>query len=109
MPRKPKPPPAILKVEGLSDGRAGLVDDFTGEPISEPDAGPRESAVDVQAAGHRQAIADKRAMLQQIGLIPSEPKLVPPNIPGKRAIGRIKLKDGTEMAILAPKNPIRRI
>lgn len=39
MPRKPNAPPAILKIESLSTGLdPTLVDDFTQEPLAQPNA-----------------------------------------------------------------------
>lgn len=47
MVRKVNPPPAILKIEGLSTGiDPRLMDDFTHEPLAQPYAKPPKDIVD---------------------------------------------------------------
>lgn len=71
MPRKPSLPPPVLKIERLSDGvDPTLRDDFTQEPIKQPNAGPRLSGLEI-ADGHKHRdVANKALMLQVLGIMP---------------------------------------
>lgn len=97
MPRKVKPGPAILRVEGISDGvDRRLVDDFTGEMIPQPDARPPkiQSAQAVRDQYNRERLAEKRALLERVmpermGRVRPRAKMVAPHISGKRVIGRL--------------------
>lgn len=92
MPRKPNPPPAIFRIEGMSDGiDRRLVDDFSGELLPQP----IRPVVDPQIAidARKRLVRDnQRALLEATGIIktdaPRTPKaqLVAPHIHGKRAI-----------------------
>ena len=66
MPR-PRKLITISRIEGLSDGRdKRLVDDFTGEVLVDPQAGPRASAFDTLDQANRDKAAAQRAMLGQV-------------------------------------------
>lgn len=93
MPRKPNPPPAIFRIEGMSDGiDRRLVDDFTGEVIPQPIKPVANPKIAIDAAKHK-VRADKRMLLEKllpqaldIVDVPAAPKAIAPHIPGKRAI-----------------------
>lgn len=99
MPRKPQPPPAIFRIEGLSDGiDRRLVDDFTGLPIEQTVRVIADPQIAIDA-GKREKIANQRALLEAVlprvlpqiepigeGEVQIEPKFIPQEITGKRAI-----------------------
>ena len=78
MPRKPSLGPAIIRLERLSDGiDPRLVDDWTNEPLAQPNARPPQDAQDYQDAMNRR----KHAMAQRIidsALHKPEPKPIKP-------------------------------
>lgn len=101
MPRKPGLGPRILRIESMSTGREYHgplgADDFTGQPIKPRDTQPIKplASADELTDQHKRLIRDnQRAMLAavmpQVMRQPikpkGEPRLVVPNIPGKRAI-----------------------
>ena len=66
MPR-PRKLITISRIEGLSDGRdKRLVDDFTGEVLPDPQAGPRASAFDILDQANRNKAVAQRAMLAKV-------------------------------------------
>lgn len=91
MPRKPNPPPAIFRIEGMSDGiDRRLVDDFTGEVIPQPIKPVANPKIAIDAAKHK-VRADKRMLLekllpQALDIVdgPRTPKAVAPAQSGKR-------------------------
>lgn len=92
MPRKPGIGPPILKLELLSSGiDPRLVDDFTLQPIPQPSvkAPSVQSAQDHRDANNRDRAAAQRALLEHLGMLPSQPKLMAPAVQGMRAVGTI--------------------
>ena len=75
MPR-PRKVITVSRIEGLSDGQdRRLVDDFTGEVLPDPQAGPRASAFDILDQANRDKATAQRAMLVKVapklcGLLP---------------------------------------
>lgn len=109
MPRKPKPGMQLI-IEGLSDGKRGLVDDFTGQPIPEPNAKPIASASVTLDKRNRDKATAQRALLQAVGMLPPDPVVYVK--PGHRLTTVIKDIAGNELTIsspIPPKKPFRRI
>ena len=88
MPRKPNPPPAIFRIEGLSDGiDRRAVDDFTGLPL-ETVAKPVPELP--EKPSKRMSRATGKVILQAAGMMPkpviaTPPKPVVTEVEGKRA------------------------
>lgn len=116
MPRGMKPPPAIIRVESMSDGREirpeGFVDDFTGERVVIPkdNRPPRRLVTPQEArdASNRAKLAGAKAVLVASGLGAPAAKveLVPK---GMMVVGHMRTKDGRELAILRPRPAMRRV
>jgi hypothetical protein len=109
MPRRARPGMQLV-IEGLSDGKRGLRDDFTGEPISEPSGKPRASASVVLDQRNRDKRAAQRAMLAKVapGMLGIEPQVI--HVPvGKRLVGIITDKSGNQFTVTMPKRPFRRV
>jgi hypothetical protein len=68
--------PAILRIEGLSDGKDHrMVDDFTGQAIDQPNAKAPLDYDEVVDAKRRQRVKDAKTFLQVYGLMPGKPDL----------------------------------
>lgn len=83
MPRRPKPPPQILRIETLSDGKEvrppqePLFDDFTNEPIEavvEPISvvGPLLDGIELSLIRQRKRAADGLEVLKVLGIVPDD-------------------------------------
>lgn len=88
MPRKPKPPPAMVQMQGLSDGIDQLLrDDMTHEVIAQPNAqAPRLGDPQALRDQMNQAkLARAQALLARTGLGAGEaPKALAPAKPLRR-------------------------
>lgn len=118
MPRKVSLPPAILKVESLSDGREirpkSFVEDFPeGRELPvKPDPTPArvmQSGNELLDARKRAKLAAQLNMLKAVGIVEDDrpkppPKPVIPEKPGMRAIGKL----GDDRVIYVPLPPYRR-
>lgn len=96
-----------MRIEGLSTGiDPTSVDDFTQEPLAQPHARPPK--ID-DAQAHRDAMNRAKAeaaqaLLVKAGMLPSEPKLMVPSLPGMRPIAIIQGK-----ALMVKAKPWRRM
>lgn len=69
MPRKPKLPQPIMQIEKLSTGEVhGLDDEFTGQPIPQPNTKPLLTSVELRAAAKEQARLAQLSVLVDAGL-----------------------------------------
>jgi len=69
MGRKPRPPLNNLQIQSLSTGElVGLVDEFTGEPIAQPQARPIKSAEAYRREQGERKAAQMRSVLVDAGL-----------------------------------------
>ena len=107
MPRKPRPPLSLI-IERLSDGKRGLVDEFTGEPIPEPNARPRATASERLDQRNRDRAKAKRELLESVGMLPSTKQVIyiPP---GHMLVKVITDSNGKQFVITKPKPPFRRV
>ena len=102
MPRKAGIGPAILAIERLSDGiDPTAVDDFTNEPLAQPNAKPPQGDVKALAAQRSKAKLDSALrVLQASGMVKADsaPKAQPK-----------PLMLGPEHTVELPKLPLRRL
>lgn len=104
MPRKVSPPPAIFRIEGLSDGiDRRQVDDWDGKPL-ETVVRPVPPLPDKPTK--RMSAADGRVILQAAGMI-ERPKVVPKPVAPKVKGKRVSFK-GNGIALYADLPPWRR-
>ena len=106
MPRKARPG-MLLIIEGLSDGKRGLVDDFTGQVIPEPSAKARDSVSVMLNQRNLDKLAAQRAILVKAGMLPGELVVYVP--PGRGLTKIITDRNGDQFTITSPKRPFRRI
>jgi hypothetical protein len=118
MPRKVGPPPLVLRIESLSDGREirpeTFVSDFGEHETLPVKPDPRPARVMRSGDEILNEIKQRKIdagvnMLKAIGIIPDdrpkpEPKPKPPEVKGQRAIARL----GDSFAIMFISDPIRR-
>jgi hypothetical protein len=118
MPFKPKPPPVILAIESLSDGReirpSHYRDELNGGkmmPIPQDPRPPRvmKSGNELLSEIKQKEIDTYAKVLVKAGLgdligHKPEPKLVAPIKPGMRPVGKL----GDKLVMSIPANPIRR-
>lgn len=107
MPRKPKPPPAIKRIESLSTGRElrpeWIVDDFTGERVAVPqDMRPERrlmSGAELQEEANKAKLAGYKAVLIASGM-GEWIGYIPPPKEQSLAYNQRKIKiNGTDMVI----------
>ncbi len=71
MPRKPNPPPPVLRIENLSTGiDTDMRDDFTGEVMPQLQAKPRQSAQELLGAINVAKHSQNQLLLQAAGIVP---------------------------------------
>lgn len=119
MPRKPKLPVPVLRIEGLSDGREIRSEVVAGDfgevvPIA-PDTRPARYVLtpkDIEGKAARNKAKQHKAVMvlvgwgDKVGYVAPSVDVIPA---GQMLIGKIKLKDGSELALLKAKPPFRRI
>ena len=107
MVRKINPPPAILKIEGLSTGiDPRLVDDFTREPLAQPHAKPPKDIVDPKRKVRDDSALVIAALLPQHATDSALQRLEAMRKPKPAPRNEHKLG---QYVMMLPKRPFRRV